>query len=468
MRRLLLVQLGLLLAFCPGLRAGESAGSAPFNFLFLDGGARAAGMGGAYVSMTGADALLYNPAGIGGLERHELTLMHNQYLQDISQEYAAYASPLGIGLNLNYLDSGKVGRTTISNPGGTGLGDAVLTDMLLTLGLAAKVSGGLTLGVSGKYIKENADGIRTDSRAADIGALYRAPFLPGLTAGAALQNLGPSVKYENASDQLPLSFRLGASYGFKLMELGATVAAELDAERAGETSFAAGIETVSGMLALRFGYNGRNAAGSGITAGAGLRHQDILLDYAFVPFGELGDAHRLSLSFQFGGGETPPAKTVQAKPAKKAEPAPAPPQPEPAAVIIATTAVPAPAVSVSTIVALPASPAPAADYYLEFSPGLLGGTVEAAEPYAVPPSTDGSAGLQARASSYIYEASPDAPVTVENLIITSVVGTGEPVKESIISGSGLLKVCVWTRISSAAVPARVKYVYYLDGKKVRE
>ena len=55
-------------------------------------------------------------------------------------------------------------------------------------------------------------------------------------------------------------------------------------------------------LNARAGYNSRmDVSGNmkGVTAGAGLEYSDYMLDYAFVPFGNLGDTHRISLGLKF-------------------------------------------------------------------------------------------------------------------------------------------------------------------------
>ena len=52
-------------------------------------------------------------------------------------------------------------------------------------------------------------------------------------------------------------------------------------------------------VALRLGYNGRNDAGTGLTLGGGLMVRRFALDYAFVPFGDLGNAHRFSFAYRW-------------------------------------------------------------------------------------------------------------------------------------------------------------------------
>ena len=88
-------------------RAGKAAGASSLDFLNLDANARAVALGGAYTALASdANALLYNPAGLGGLKTHEATLMHNEYVQGLTQEYAGVATRQGFGGALNYLRFG--------------------------------------------------------------------------------------------------------------------------------------------------------------------------------------------------------------------------------------------------------------------------------------------------------------------------------------------------------------------------
>jgi len=260
-------------------------------------------MGGAYTAIaTDANALLYDPAGLGRVAQNEATVMHNQYFAGITQEYLGFATAKGWGLNFNYLDFGSVEQTTLSNPNGSGLGYAGLTDWSAAAGYGHSIGAGLSLGVAGKYITEDVAGISGHAEAADIGALYDVPLLSGLTMGAALQNLGPSVRFQSVSESLPLNVRLGAAYRFTLLGQDGVVSLEADKEKSDAATISAGAEfVVLGVLPLRAGYDGKNDAGSGLSVGTGWRFKSASVDYAFVPFGNLGIANYASLSLRWGG-----------------------------------------------------------------------------------------------------------------------------------------------------------------------
>lgn len=308
----------LLALALPGLcEAGGSRGAVPFDFLFLDAGARPVALGGAYTALSqDANAMLYNPAGLGLIEDHHLTLMHNEHFQGISQEYGAFAWKIGKediwtarrfrgrsdrashgwGLMVNTVSFGKVQRTTLSNPDGTGLGKFGVQDWTAALGYGRRLGGGLSLGLAAKGLYEKIDGYSTLAPAADFGALYKLSRVP-VTAGLAVQNLGPKFRYQVERVDLPLNVRAGLAY--RPVD-SVVLAADVSRVMKGATTIHAGAEyTAFDRMMLRVGYNGRNEADSGITAGFGVLLPGASIDYAFVPFGDLGLSHRISLSLHW-------------------------------------------------------------------------------------------------------------------------------------------------------------------------
>lgn len=306
----------LALGLAPRCEAGGAGGAAPFDFLFLDAGARPVALGGAYVSLArDANALLYNPAGLGRLERHHLTVMHNSYFQGITQEYGAFAykigkdeeesaryfkqsrsgPPSGWGVMVNTLSYGKIERTTLSNPDGAG-GSFGIQDWAFAFGYGRGVGESFSLGASVKGLYEKIDRYSLFAPAADLGVLYSPEFGP-LTAGLALQNLGPPARGRWTSEELPANLRAGAAWrGFE----GGVLTVDVNKRRAGPPTVHAGAEyTAFKRVAMRLGYNGRNEADSGIAMGFGLLLPGAAVDYAFAPFGGLGNAHRISLSLNW-------------------------------------------------------------------------------------------------------------------------------------------------------------------------
>jgi hypothetical protein len=306
----LLVALLLSLPAAPAA-AGGSAGAEPFNFLFIDANARPAGMGGAYSALaTDVNALRYNPAGLARRSSFEATFMHNQYLAGITQEYLAAVSPYGFGGDINYLNSGAVARTTISNPDGAGLDAAELKSAAVGLGYGRAFGDELSAGVALRMIHEKIAGISAQGYAADLGALYRVPWIRGLSAALVFQNLtaGPTVKFQGSQEELPINARMGLAYSFEAFGNKNALAMDVTKERNESALVYFGAETViADALALRLGFNNRNTAGTGLTAGVGWVKERYSVDFAVASFGRLGFAHRVSATVRWGGEDAAPA-----------------------------------------------------------------------------------------------------------------------------------------------------------------
>lgn len=296
MKRALL--LSALLAAGPA----QAAGGDPFQFLFLDADARAVALGGAYTALASdANALLYNPAWLGDVVRHEAAFMHNQHVAGISQQYLGLATRWGVGAMVNTVDYGDIPRTTIANPNGT-LGTYGARDLAASVGYG-RAWGTFFAGASAKFIRESIDTAVGKTWAADAGVAWRADSEEwlGPSLGLAVQNAGPDVRFQSGSESLPTSIRTGAAYTFDFKKRRSLVSADLSKSRSDAPVFGLGVETVAAeVLSLRLGYSSRNQAGWGVTGGVGFEVGDFSIDYAATPFGELGLTHRASVTFRFG------------------------------------------------------------------------------------------------------------------------------------------------------------------------
>lgn len=319
-------KLALLLALSSefsALPAYAGSGADSFDFLLLDGGARPAALGGAYTALAqDAHALQYNPAGLAGACQSQASFMHNQYFQSINQEVGSVALRQGFGFAFNYLNFGSVPETTVSQIDGTGA-RVSLTDLSLGAGYGRRVSDRLSLGLGIKYVSEVIAGYTASGAAADLGAMLAVN--DRLRLGYAIQNLGPEIKFQSRKESLSQLHRLGAVYRLELSGMPLHLSADVLKEKSEDAKLALGAElTVRQKLGLRVGYNGRNDAGTGLALGIGWSEERWALDYAFVPFGDLGSANRVSLSWRFDSECAQPAPPVAqaAPPPPAAKPAP--------------------------------------------------------------------------------------------------------------------------------------------------
>ncbi len=443
MRRLLLCGL-LLLAALPA-RADE-AGSSAAPFLLIAPGARGAALGGAYTALArDAGALHWNPAGLGRLRQGEALFVHAPWFDDITYNHLAYVHDGQVyggraGAAVTMLDYGDMDITRINGQAPvTGLGRTEAGDLAVTVGYGREEEFG-AWGVNLKYIREELAAYEADAFAVDLGWQATDVAVPGLALGVSLLNLGTRLQAGTRRENLPLTLLAGGAY--RLPELPLLLTTDLVVPRDDRVFLNAGMEwQIVRMLALRVGYTGENDAGSGLTCGFGVNLDDEFhVDYAFVPYGDLGDAHRLSLRYCFGQAR-PAASTAVATPAvmvPATAPLPTPvaasvPAPVPAAgksdastpdAALTATAAPAPWEALTPVVAPTTTmltlPPPAADTKMAESP------VPATAPPPATPTVEllrsayaffqaGQSRLAARAYEEALQREPEHAVALFNL-----------------------------------------------------
>lgn len=274
-------------------------------FLKLDPSARSAALGSAYTAMAGgADSMFFNPAGLAGLGRRELTAGHAEWLAGTKFDALAYGQPMSwgsLGVSAMRLSVGNLDARTADR---RATGSFEAADAMYAVS-AAKTFAPATFGASLKYLKSEIGPYAAQTVAVDLGVRKEMPGRP-LSLGFAVRNLGKGLKFLDQEDPLPLTFSAGASY-----RLAGVLGFALDVRHephGGQTSFSLGSEyAFLGSVALRAGYGantltrGSRSSGllGGLGAGLGLRYRSLGFDYAFTPFGELGDVQRLSLSARF-------------------------------------------------------------------------------------------------------------------------------------------------------------------------
>jgi outer membrane protein OmpA-like peptidoglycan-associated protein len=265
------------------------------------GTARTFAMGSAFTGLeSGAASVFLNPAGLGALESFEICFNHGGLLADGVQENAVFGMRQGswgsFALSLNYQNSGPF---EIRDDFGNLLsGMNTAGELGVQLGWGREMLPGFYAGASLKAIQKNLAEKKYYIFAGDAGILWKA--FPGLTAGIVLLNAGTGL----SGSPLPLGMRAGAAWGFKVSKSNSVViAAGCEAGQNGEITLNAGFETTAySILSVRLGYMQGLAPGGlsgfvGITAGLGVSLGDIRFDYAFLPYGELGNMHRAGITY---------------------------------------------------------------------------------------------------------------------------------------------------------------------------
>lgn len=220
----------------------QGPGSAAALFLLIAPGARAAGMGEAFVAVADeATATYWNPAGLAFQEGTEISLMHSNWLPqlapDLYYDYATVRHSLGpigtAGFSVTFINLGEQTITGELDP--TPLGTFSSYELAVAGSFGSKISANGAAGVTLKFIYSNlapqvsnttqkGDG-RATAFAVDIGFLQKNLLINNLNFGVNLTNLGPKITYIDAdqADPLPTNLRLGFSYQLVKQEFNSLI-----------------------------------------------------------------------------------------------------------------------------------------------------------------------------------------------------------------------------------------------------
>ncbi|HVE13787.1 MAG TPA: PorV/PorQ family protein, partial [Elusimicrobiota bacterium] len=290
-----------------------AAGTTGATFLKIPSGARAQAMGGAgAAAIEGSEALFWNPAGLAGWDKsslNELSASYSALLETSHASALAFAHPLAedrgtLGASLLYFSQSEIqGFTTTGDPDGS----FAPRDMALSLGYA-RSGERFSAGGAVRVLRSELAGASGSSFAADFGIRARGVTDIGegpLDLALCAQNFGPPIKLGGVSAPLPFVARGGSLWRVSprlngLLDLVLPVDESPYVALGGEFHGAIG-DSLKG--ALRAGYNMHNAhkvdGFAGVTAGFGLEVARVRVDYAWVPLGDLGTTHRITIAGRF-------------------------------------------------------------------------------------------------------------------------------------------------------------------------
>jgi len=202
-------------------------------FLQIAPGARAGGMGEAFVALANdATTTWWNPAGLAYMNDQELTFMHVNWLpqfrlDDLYYDFISYVNVVEdwgtVGLNVVFLNLGETERRDDIN---TYLGTFRTYETAITASYGSTVTDNMALGLNVKFIyshladrgtgQEKGSGVATDF-AIDLGVLYHTndPLLKKpISFGANLSNMGPKMSYIDRAqaDPIPTNLKFGLAW----------------------------------------------------------------------------------------------------------------------------------------------------------------------------------------------------------------------------------------------------------------
>ncbi|MEW6516917.1 MAG: PorV/PorQ family protein [candidate division FCPU426 bacterium] len=277
-------------------------------------GARALGMGGAFVALADdATAGYWNPAGLAQMDlyMYEVGSQYAVLSNQMSSSYLSYAFqwPEVGNLELGWINfnSGEIEKR---DENGLVAGTFINAENAIFLSYGRKTFEwvkGLSLGASLKYLHQGMDGFTAVGHGLDIGALWQPVLYLDHTIGLNVQNVFQRLYWnvaENSMDFTPLNVKLGTSLKFfpsqdRMYFNHLVTALDIEFSEYSRFNFRLGAEYwFIQNLAARLGYDGQ-----GITAGASYSSEYYEVDYAFrYDPGELqAHQHRVSLMLRIPG-----------------------------------------------------------------------------------------------------------------------------------------------------------------------
>ena len=314
----IIAALGCLGLMAPGLAGAaeifEKVGTFDGQFLKITVGARAAGMGNAFVAVADdASSLYWNAAGIARIDpdKSQLSLNHANWIADLSFDQVGYIFhvkriPGAFGIHARALSMDPMVETTAYQPDPvTGTGRTFDAGMM-TVGLsyARSFTDKFSAGVTANFINEGLAEFSQQTYSFDVGTLYDVGAF-GMKIGMTISNIGSQIQFIEREARIPGIFRVGSS--ISLMQRS-------DQRLLGSFEFShppdnaerlnLGAEyAFKNFLFVRGGYN-INYDAEGLAGGAGFHFPvsvagEADLDYAYTDMKDLGGVHRFSLTFEF-------------------------------------------------------------------------------------------------------------------------------------------------------------------------
>ncbi len=346
----------LAIALVGGPAADSHATKLAGEFLQTGIGAKALGMGSAYVSVADdASAAYWNPAGLVGQQYRQILLQHSRRFGDlVSYNAGVFARPLSTeegkesagGVSIVWLRVSDIAFTShLNEPGvdfidedGDGYWDPGEkriwnpsrvrwesdNEVAGWLSYGRRVSPGVVLGVNGKVVWKEIGDISAAGFGLDVSLLQQrwrwgfnlqdATTTPLYWSGwyNTVDSTGVPVRRKvDTKETIYPTFKVGTSYTLASEAIAGEVLLAIDIDfrfeglDGNEADFALG-ETVSGdiMLGGRYQYKDVVQVSAGMnkqrpTGGIGVRVGGVEFDYAFWPNDSLDNTHRISLAVSF-------------------------------------------------------------------------------------------------------------------------------------------------------------------------
>lgn len=295
------------------LTASFTFGQNTYDFLKVDMSARAASLGGSFVTNNDdVDVLFYNPAGMSFLEKDPVSFQFVKHLMDINLFSLAYSTEFEnigrFGSAIKYINYGSFDE---ADEFGNRTGEFSAGEFAFILGYTNEFAENFYYGANAKVIYSSIADKSSSAVGLDLGINYEIPKQQ-LNLAAAILNLGAQLSsYIDTKEDLPLDVTIGVSK--KLENL--PVRLSLDFHQLNKDrdelyqhlkGFTVGAEFyLSEVFTLRFGYDnearsdlkvGSSSGIAGFNGGLGLKISEYFFNYGYSSMGSIGAMHRIGLA----------------------------------------------------------------------------------------------------------------------------------------------------------------------------
>ncbi len=279
-----------------GLALDDGGGRSVFS---TGAGNRALGLGGAFCAVSDdASAAIWNPGGLGWLERKEMQATQTTLFGlGFNEQFAALVLP-DYRWGTPSLTFRRFGVDGIENRDDRGVlldDDLQDTELEVGLGFGRTVGSAVSVGGVVKMQRQSLAGYSGSGFGVDVGLLARP--MTGLSLGVSVRNLvEPKIRLDLDDVPDPTALRGGVAYRRGVGE-SVVLLASLDVEKTNDmdSRLHGGVQAeLYDLLALRAGSDAGN-----LTAGASVDWRGLGVDYQFED-NPLGQIHRFGLALTFG------------------------------------------------------------------------------------------------------------------------------------------------------------------------
>jgi len=295
------------------LTASFTFGQNTYDFLNVDMSARAASLGGSYVTNNDdVDVLFYNPAGLSFLEKDPVSFSFVKHLMDINLFSLAYSTEFEnigrFGTAIKYINYGSFDE---ADEFGNRTGEFNAGELAFILGYTNEFSENFYYGANAKVIYSSIADESSSAMALDLGINYEIPNQK-MNLAASVLNLGTQLSsYIDTKEDLPLDVAIGISKRLENLPVRLSLDFhQLNKERdelyQRLKGFSLGAEFyLSEVFTLRFGYDnekrsdlkvGSSSGIAGFNGGLGVKISEYVFNYGYSSLGTIGAMHRIGLA----------------------------------------------------------------------------------------------------------------------------------------------------------------------------